>query len=218
MPLRMLWYIAKLYNRQIDSQEVIYRSRIIKIPAPEFYVFYNGAQEEPEHQKLHLQDAFSHPTDTLDLVVDCYNINYSPDSKLLASCYELRCYSIFVQKVRAGVREGLELKTAIRQAITYCKTHDIMTDYFQKNESEVFDMVNFKWDQKRALEVAMEDGEARGEARGEACGEARGKRNAMKEVTLKLLKCGIPLGVITNSTQLSPEEIRQIAKDNGLAF
>jgi len=206
MPLRMLWYIAKLYNRQIDSQEVIYRSRIIKIPAPEFYVFYNGAQEEPEHQKLHLQDAFSHPTDTLDLVVDCYNINYSPDSKLLASCYELRCYSIFVQKVRDGVREGLELKTAIRQAITYCKTHDIMTDYFQKNESEVFDMVNFKWDQKRALEVATEDG------------EARGKRNAMKEVTLKLLKRGIPLGIITDSTQLSPEEVRQIAKDNGLAF
>ena len=206
MPLRMLWYIAKLYNRQIDSQEVIYRSRIIKIPAPEFYVFYNGAQEEPEHQKLHLQDAFSHPTDTLDLVVDCYNINYSPDSKILASCYELRCYSIFVQKVRDGVREGLELKTAIRQAITYCKTHDIMTDYFQKNESEVFDMVNFKWDQKRALEVAMEDG------------EARGKRNAMKEVTLKLLKRGIPLGIITDSTQLSPEEVRQIAKDNGLAF
>ena len=67
-------------------------------------------------------------------------------------------------------------------------------------------MVNFKWDQKRALEVAMEDG------------EARGKRNAMKEVTLKLLKCGIPLGIITDSTQLSPEEVRQIAKDNGLAF
>ena len=81
-----------------------------------------------------------------------------------------------------------------------------MTDYFQKNESEVFDMVNFKWDQKRALEVATEDG------------EARGKRNAMKEVTLKLLKCGIPLGIISDSTQLSPEEIRQIAKDNGLAF
>ena len=85
-----------------------------------------------------------------------------------------------------------------------------MTAYFQKNESEVFDMVNFKWDQKRALEVAKEDGEARG--------EARGKRNAMKEVTLKLLKRGIPLGIITDSTQLSPEEIRQIAKDNGLAF
>lgn len=67
-------------------------------------------------------------------------------------------------------------------------------------------MVNFKWDQKRALEVAMEDG------------EARGKRNAMKEVTLKLLKRGIPLGIITDSTQLSPEEVRQIAKDNGLAF
>ena len=40
----------------------------------------------------------------------------------------------------------------------------------------------------------------------------------MKEVTLKLLKRGIPLGIITDSTQLSPEEVRQIAKDNGLAF
>ena len=29
---------------------------------------------------------------------------------------------------------------------------------------------------------------------------------------------GIPLGIITDSTQLSPEEVRQIAKDNGLAF
>ena len=77
-----------------------------------------------------------------------------------------------------------------------------MTDYFQKNESEVFDMVNFKWDQKRALEVAKEDG----------------KYNAMKEVTLKLLKRGIPLWIITDSTQLSPEEVRQTAKDNRLAF
>ena len=63
-------------------------------------------------------------------------------------------------------------------------------------------MVNFKWDQKRALEVAKEDG----------------KYNAMKEVTLKLLKRGIPLWIITDSTQLSPEEVRQTAKDNRLAF
>lgn len=33
---------------------------------------------------------------------------------------------------------------------TYKETHDLMADYFQKNESEVFDMVNFKWNQKRA--------------------------------------------------------------------
>ena len=87
-------------------------------------------------------------------------------------------------------------------------------------------MVNFKWNQKRALEVAKEDGisigEARGEARGEVRGEVRGKligeRNAMMKVALSLLKKGLPVGVITDSTNLSLEEVRKIAKDNGLAF
>lgn len=83
-------------------------------------------------------------------------------------------------------------------------------------------MVNFKWNQKRALEVAKEDGISIGEARGEARGEVRGKligeRNAMMKVALSLLKKGLPVGVITNSTNLSLEEVRKIAKDNGLAF
>ena len=83
-------------------------------------------------------------------------------------------------------------------------------------------MVNFKWNQKRALEVAKEDGISIGEARGEARGEVRGKligeRNAMMKVALSLLKKGLPVGVITDSTNLLLEEVRKIAKDNGLAF
>ena len=83
-------------------------------------------------------------------------------------------------------------------------------------------MVNFKWNQKRALEVAKEDGISIGEARGEARGEVRGKligeRNAMMKVALSLLRKGLPVGVITDSTNLSLEEVRKIAKDNGLAF
>lgn len=70
MPLRMLWYVAKLYSRQLDSQEVVYRSRLIPIPAPEFYVFYNGNQDEPDYQKLRLSDAFAHAANTLELTVD----------------------------------------------------------------------------------------------------------------------------------------------------
>ena len=83
-------------------------------------------------------------------------------------------------------------------------------------------MVNFKWNQKRALEVAKEEGISIGEARGEARGEVRGKligeRNAIMKVALSLLKKGLPVGVITDSTNLSLEEVRKIAKDNGLAF
>lgn len=71
-------------------------------------------------------------------------------------------------------------------------------------------MVNFKWNQKRALEVAKEDGIADG--------ISIGTHNAMMDVALNLLKEGIPIRVITDSTKLSLEEVRKIAKDNGLAL
>ena len=49
-------------------------------------------------------------------------------------------------------------------------------------------------------------------------GEARGEHNAIKKVTLKLLKKGPALDTITDYTGFSPEEVHQIEKDNGLAF
>ena len=55
-------------------------------------------------------------------------------------------------------------------------------------------------------------------ADGIAVGEAHGKRKATMKIALSLLKKGLPVGVITDSTNLSLEEIRKIAKDNGLAF
>ena len=45
-------------------------------------------------------DAFEGESDALELVVNCCNINSSEQNDLLNRCYELRCYSIFVQKTR----------------------------------------------------------------------------------------------------------------------
>ena len=224
MALRMLWYIAKLYSRQI-GKDIAYRSQLVEIPAPEFYVLYNGHQDEPAFQKLHLSDAFTHEAVSLELVVDCYNINYSEHSVLLNQCYELRCYSIFVQKTRDYYAESQNLTQAIRRAIAYCRTHDLMADYFAENEKEVFDMVNFKWDQKRALEIAEEDGVAKGRAEGRAEGREEGlaegradKRRAILGIALSLLRKGMPVDFIAETTQLSLKEVQKLARDNGLAF
>lgn len=216
MPLRMLWYLGKLYTKELSHREIIYRDRQVYIPTPEFYVFYNGNQERPAHEILRLSDAFQKKTTSIELLVNCYNINYDTPSDLLDGCYELRCYSIFVQKVRDGVQTGLELSTAIRQAIAYCKTHDILADYFQKNESEVFDMVNFKWDQKRALEIAKEDSFANGKEEGKEEGIIIGERKATLKIALSLLKQGLKVKDIIKATNLSLEEVRKIARDNNL--
>ena len=143
MPLRFLWYLAKLYRRQVP-RDMQYHIKLVPLETPEFYVLYNGRETEPLYQVLRLD-------------VPCYNVNAAPGNELLDRCYELRSYSVFVAKVREGKDSGMTLDTAVIAAMRYCITHDLMADYFKENESEVLDMVSAKWDWNEALRVARED-------------------------------------------------------------
>lgn len=208
MPLRMLWYIARIYRNIVD-RDMAYRSALVALPEPEFYVLYNGTQEQPPYQKQNLADAFGGKKLKLDLEVDCYNINLAKGRQILEKCEELRAYSVFVAKVRELTAAGETLTTAIRAAIRYCEDNDCLASYFKENESEVYDMVSFKWDDKRAQEIAQEEGEARGEARGIDLG--------IKKVALKMLRLGRKLADIMESTELPERTIRDIAQKNGLS-
>ncbi len=201
MPLRFLWYVSNLYRDHVD-QDIIYRGMLVKIPAPEFYIFYNGIENIPYFQQLRLADAYETPSPYMDLVTDCYNINYTAGKKILEHCYELTSYSIFTAKTREYQESGLPLADAVKAAILYCENHDLMAEYFRKHESEVYDMVSFEWNAARASEIMKEETE----------------KTVLTKVALSLLKNKAPLKLITDSTQLSVEEIEKIAKDNGLAF
>lgn len=48
-----------------------------------------------------------------------------------------------------------------------------MKEYFKENEKEVLDMVTFKWDDKRAREIAEEEGMEKGMEKGRAEGRLR---------------------------------------------
>ncbi len=160
MPLRFLWYLARLYRNYVPKN-IQYRKAIVRLPAPEFYVLYNGREPQKDYQVLCLEDAFpepSHGDSKLCLHVPCYNVNYAPGRKVLQKCYELRSYSAFVAKVREKADSGSTLETAIREAIAYCIDNDFMADYFSENESEVLDMVSAKWDWNEAVRVSKEEG------------------------------------------------------------
>ena len=89
------------------------------------------------------------------------------------SCYELRRYSVFVAKVQEYLAAKQNLTQAIKSAIRYCRNNELMKEYFKEHEKEVLDMVTFKWDDKRAREIAEEEGRADGLAKGRAEGRLR---------------------------------------------
>ena len=80
LPLRLLMYMARVYERIIDRKAVLMKS-LVKIPTPEFIVLYNGTQDSPAERTLKLSDAFkevpkcSVELGSLELTVRILNIN-----------------------------------------------------------------------------------------------------------------------------------------------
>ena len=57
MPLRCLEYVSRLYETLFESKEK-YSRKLLKIPTPKFYVFYNGEEPFPCDKTLKLSDAY----------------------------------------------------------------------------------------------------------------------------------------------------------------
>ena len=158
MPLRDLFYVAKLLKK-ITQEDDLYASKLVKIPTPKFYVFYNGTEPLPDEKIYRLSEQFEKQTATpdIELTVTVLNINEGNNQKLMAACNTLKSYSIFVSLVRKYIKEipkdiddkEEEIKAAINHAIQDCIDQDILKAFFEKHRREVQDMTY--WDYNEEL-------------------------------------------------------------------
>ncbi len=200
MPLRCLSYVSEILNTLIEKKRAIYQRAMIKIPAPEFIVFYNGDDDEPLKREMRLSDAFLAETHALELIVTAYNINWGLSQPLIEKCEYLHDYSFFVDKVKKGKASGLTTDKAIKEAVRYCIDHGIMRDYLKEHTEEVFRMAIDVWDINEAKYYWKE------EAREEATGN----------IILELLKAKQPLSLISKVSKYPIERIAEIGRTNGI--
>ncbi|MCQ4636413.1 Rpn family recombination-promoting nuclease/putative transposase [Anaerovorax odorimutans] len=172
MPLRMLCYIAKEYERLLFSRG-IYSRRPVPIPTPELYVFYNGTEDLPLEQELKLSDSFVEKCGkiALEAVVRVINVNYEKGAELLQRCETLREYSQFMHDIRVRYRRNGDLTAAIRESVKYCMDHNVLRDFLKRNGG---DMVSFLFEELSREEceaIREEDGYERGKVEGIEKGE-----------------------------------------------
>nr|WP_297705638.1 hypothetical protein [uncultured Butyrivibrio sp.] len=158
MPLRDLFYVAKLL-RKITSDDDLYSGKLIKIPAPRFYVFYNGTSPMPDRQVFRLSDQFEKTIEKpdLELAVTVLNINDGHNTELMKSCSTLKEYSIFVALVRQYTKEipkdaddkNEAIKAAISKAIDKCVADGILSDFLTQHREKVMEVC--MWDYNEQL-------------------------------------------------------------------
>lgn len=196
MPVRFLLYVARVYEKILETENV-YRSSRIPLPTPKFVVLYNGLEPSDEFSEMRLSDAFILPEKApmLDLMVRFFNINYGKSPSIMEKCHSLNEYSTFVFYVRKNQARGLPLNKAIAEAVNQAIHNNVMKDFLSQHGSEVENMLfeEWKWEEYAAMQ----------KAEGREEGHKEGRKESQTEIILNMAK------------SLSPEEI---AKLTGIAL
>jgi len=202
MPLRILQYITKIYEKTIDFTNV-YREKQIKYPKPKFIVLYNGEKPYPDKKELRFSDAFLNTEGltendemTLELVVQVYNINHGHNPEIQQKCKTLNSYSYFIDKIREYEKTGLTLANSVECAVKYCIERNVLKDFLREHGSEMSNMLFYEYDFDTHMAVIRE--------------ETREERS--EEIALNLLAKGSTHEFIHEVTGLDPVVISRLQR------
>ena len=105
-----VWNYFGNFNEKITNPKEKFGRNLIKLPVPEFYVFYNGKEDYPTESEMKLSDAFIQLGDNselknqlenanypLEISVKVININVDKENPILKRCEALKQYSEFIE-------------------------------------------------------------------------------------------------------------------------
>lgn len=205
MPFRCLEYVTRIYEGIVPVKKR-YAERVCKIPNPDFYVVYFGKDSLPLKQELRLSDAFyKKDASNLELVVkvrNCTNPDLLPVTK---NCDILKQYCQFVELVEQNYNRR-NLQRGFRKAIDQAIKKGILSDYLDRKNREVTNMLCAKYDYK--MDIAVKQEEARED------GILIGKQQKAIEDATNLLKMNmISCEQIAQAVNLPLEKVLEL-KEN----
>ena len=224
MPFRFLEYIARIYEK-ITTKDEKFGRKLVKLPIPEFYVFYNGKDDYPTESIMKLSDAFiqfdgdselknqlENANYPLEISVKVININVDKENPILKHCETLKQYSEFIEQVRSNIENAVPepFTAAIKEAIK----KGFLSDYLNRKSTEVQNMLLAEYDYDTDIAVqrkeAFEDGIAIGEKVGEERGISMGVQQAKLETAKSMKLENMSISMISHFTGLTPDEIEKL--------
>ena len=199
MPLRDLFYISGEYQKLVDLKS-LYTSTRLRIPTPNFIVFYNGTEKNEDRWVEYLSESYENMSGepNLELKVIILNINVGHNKKLMEECQTLREYAQYVAKVRR-YSEEIELNTAVECAVSESIQEGILKEFLQKNRAEVIAMSIFEYneeEEKRKLRKAEYE-----------AGIAEGVMKTKKETVISLAEMGLSVQQIAQGVKVEEKTV-----------
>lgn len=140
MPLRGFFYFAQLYHKYlIDAEEQLTTSKMIKIPNPNYIVFYNGDTNRDEDYEMILSDAFmiEDKSGKFEWTARVLNINKDYNLSLQNKCKALYDYIQFTSRINENKEKGMTNEKAIDEAIDWASEQNLLEGFIKEQKAEV---------------------------------------------------------------------------------
>ena len=215
--LRLSSYFGKTLDMMFGSE--IYGTRKLMIAPPTFFVLYFDKPDAPDVQIVRLTDHYTEkaPGNSIELVVNVFNICYSEDREILKRSKTLREYSRFIWLVKKYLDERMSLEKAVEAAVKDAKKEGILVDFLNKYATEVQGMLRGitvedygRVMKKEGLEEGRSEGLEQGRTEGLAEGEASGRAAEKMEMAKALKDKGVAIDIIAETSGLSKEDIEKL--------
>ena len=206
MPLRDLFYITSEYSELVELKS-LYSSALIKLPTPNFVVFYNGDIEIGDVSEYRLSDSYMTSVEepALELRVTVLNVNYGKNVKLMEQCETLKEYAQYVALVRKYKQETGSLDDGVKLAIEHCINEGILEDFLRKNRSEVEMTSIFEYNKEEEDRKLYEAGVEQGIEKG----IEKGVKQTKRKVACSLMKENMPLDKIASIIDVGVKELEK---------
>jgi hypothetical protein len=168
-PVRGMFYFSGMYEKYIAMNKLnIYGSKLVKLPTPQYIVFYNGMDERmagKDEVKLRLSDAFGDKSvaSEFEWTATVKNINLGRNKELMEKCRPLMEYATLVDKIRRYNDEFGDIEKAVNKAVDECIKEGILADFLIGHKAEVKDMCLTEYNEVETMNAFQKEADEREE-------------------------------------------------------
>lgn len=208
MSLRGFFYLADSYRKFIEmDQSHFYGSKAVRLPVPQYLVFYNGTRKEPDRMELRLSDLFEKAEGIrpcVEVTAVMLNINRGHNRELMQKCRILWEYAELVGRIRENQRSCASLREAADRAVKSCIQEDILAKFLRAHRAEVLEVILTEFDEKGYIayekKLSWEDG------------KEEGRLECLIKMVCKKLAKGKTLSLIAEELEEDTETVAEICE------
>lgn len=204
MPLRGFFYFSQLYHKfLINAEEQLTSSTLIKIPNPNYVVFYNGDTIRDEDYELKLSDAFMQEDKSgrYEWTARVLNINKDYNIPLQKKCKSLYDYIQFTSRIKQNRDNGMQTEKAVDEAIEWASEQNLLEGYIREQKAEVKMTLLTEFNEELSIKGWLRDG------------IIQGKQEKAIEAARNFYANNVPIEVIAKSLKMPEEEVRKIVSE-----